>query len=193
MFSLIRRLQQEMCRLSANILNCLQLLTTPLSYAKEVVRKLNKDIRKDKIDMTITIDFPQKVKATSDIASHSNQVNIGYFILQKIYHDLRIKDFFERVTMNRKLTYDCNDINRFLSFARILDPQSMLATYDDLGIYYEKPDFDYHQIFRFMDILSDNYDGYLEHLFENSSRVVPRDISVCYFNCTNYYFETEQE
>ena len=72
-------------------------------------------------------------------------------------------------------------------------PQSKLGTYDELERYYEKPDFNYHQILRFMDILSDNYDEYIEHLFEISNSVVPRDTSVCYFDCTNYYFETEQE
>jgi transposase len=42
-----------------------------------------------------------------------------------------------------------------------------------------------------MDILTENYDEYISHLFKYSSRIVPRDTSVCYFDCTNYYFETE--
>lgn len=44
-----------------------------------------------------------------------------------------------------------------------------------------------------MDLLQAHFDDYLEHLFLNSCRVVKRNTSVCYFDCTNYYFESERE
>lgn len=59
--------------------------------------------------------------------------------------------------------------------------------------YYEQPDFNYVHILRTMDILEENYDKYISHLFNYSNRIVPRDTFVCYFDCTNYYFETECE
>ena len=43
-----------------------------------------------------------------------------------------------------------------------------------------------------MDVLSENYDKYIEHLFEKSNKVVKRDTSVFYYDCSNYYFEIEQ-
>jgi hypothetical protein len=49
---------------------------------------------------------------------------------------------------------------------------------DKLDIYYEQPSFGYQHILRFMDILEDGYDRYLEHLFENSENVLHRDTSV---------------
>jgi len=91
------------------------------------------------------------------------------------------------------VTFQCDTINRFLTFARILDPRSKLGTFDRLDSYYEKPSFEYQHILRFMDLLEDNYDGYLEHLFLNSANIIKRDTSLCYFDCTNYYFEIEQE
>ena len=91
------------------------------------------------------------------------------------------------------MTFQCDTINRFLTFARILDPRSKLGTFDRLDSYYEKPSFEYQHILRFMDLLEDNYDGYLEHLFLNSANIIKRDTSLCYFDCTNYYFEIEQE
>jgi transposase len=42
-----------------------------------------------------------------------------------------------------------------------------------------------------MDILEENYDEYIGHLFNYSNRIVPRDTSVCYFDCTNYHFKIE--
>lgn len=171
----------------------LAITSDPLTYAKEQVEIFNKEYKEGKIDMNFKVDFSEKLTATGDIVSKSAILNVGYFILQRIYHDLKIKDFFHEVQGNSKVTFDCNTINRFLTFARILDPRSKLGTFDRLDTYYEQPSFEYQHILRFMDLLEDNYDNYLEHLFINSGNVVKRNTSVCYFDCTNYYFESEDE
>lgn len=165
----------------------------PLAYANQMVKKANDEIKNKKIEMNIKIDFNEKVTPTSDIVSESNQLNIGYFILQKIYHDLNLSDFFHKISANKKITFNCNDIHRFLVFDRILDPASKLETLNHLHNFYEKPEFDYQHIMRYMDVLVEHYDEYLEHLFTNSNVITPRDTSICYYDCTNYYFETEQE
>jgi hypothetical protein len=165
----------------------------PLSYARRQVQKYNEEYKSGKTNMSFEIDFDEKLSPTNNTASKTNLLNIGYFVLQKIYQDLHIADYFNAVQPGYKATFPCDDINRFLTFARILSPQSKLGTFDKLDTYYEQPSFGYQHILRFMDILEENYDGYLEHLFTNSGNVVPRDTSVCYFDCTNYYFETEGE
>lgn len=165
----------------------------PLAYAQEQVLKFNQEYKEGKVDMSFKVNFNEKLTATTDTASKSVLLNVGYFILQKIYHDLKVQDFFADLQTSSKITFDCDTINRFLSFARILDAKSKLGTFDRLGSYYEHPSFEYHQLLRFMDILEENYDDYLEHLFLNSENIVKRNTSVCYFDCTNYYFEAEDE
>jgi transposase len=165
----------------------------PLAYAKRKVMEANEAQKNNKLSMNFEIDFDEKLTATEDKASKSNLLNTGYIILQKIYHDLAIADFFKSIETSHKATFSCNDINRFLTYARILDPESKLGTFDKMDTYYEQPSFEYHHILRFMDILEKNYDGYIEYLFKNSGNIVPRDTSVCYFDCTNYYFEIETE
>jgi transposase len=165
----------------------------PLSYARRQVLEYNEECKSGKIDMSLKIDFGEKLSFTGDTASKPNLLNIGYFVLQKIYQDLRVADFFGAVQADRKAAFPCNDINRFLAFARILEPESKLGTFDKLDTYYERPSFSCQHILRFMDILEENYDGYIEHLFKNSANVAARNTSVCYFDCTNYYFETEAE
>ena len=170
----------------------LKITNDPLSYARERIAKLNEEMaKKNKVTMEVTIDFNEKIKSTDNIVSSSNGLNIGYFILQKIYHDLAISSFFKKVTADSKITYEPDLINRFLIYARILEPDSKLGTYDRLHKYYELPEFNYVHILRTMDILDENYDEYISHLFNYSNRIVPRNTSVCYFDCTNYYFETE--
>ena len=165
----------------------------PLAYAKEQVDRMNKDYREGKIDLRLKIDFDEKLAPTEDMSSKSTALNVGYFILQKIYHELKLGEFFAGISDDRKVTFDLNTVNRFLVFARILDPMSKLGTFDRLDTYYEKPSFGYHHILRFMDVLNDNYDPYLEHLFVNSTNIVKRNTTVCYFDCTNYYFESETD
>ena len=93
----------------------------------------------------------------------------------------------------KKIKFDPYTILRFMIYARILDPGSKFHTWECLDNYYEKPSFDYHQIFRSMDVLNDNYGDYLKWVFEKSNSVVKRDSSVLYYDCTNFYFECEKE
>lgn len=171
----------------------LAITSDPLSYAKKQVEKFNREYKEGKIDMEFKVDFSRKLTATDNTSSRSELLNVGYFIPQQIYHDLHIKEFFHTVQAKHKATFDYNIVNRFLTFGRILDPRSKLGTFDRLDTYYEQPDFGYQHIERFLDVLEENYDPYLEHLFQNSENVVKRDTSVCYFDCTNFYFEIEQE
>ena len=171
----------------------LAITADPLSYAIQQVVEFNKDYKDGKLDLSIQFDFGEKLTATDDVASKSTVLNIGYFVLQRIYNDLRLKDFFREAGGKTKATFDCDTVNRFMTFARVLNPASKLDTFERLDTYYEQPSFDYQHILRFMDILEKNYDGYLEYLFQHSGNIIKRNTSVCYFDCTNYYFEIEHD
>ncbi len=172
----------------------LKITDDPLAYAKEQVKKYNEEYQKEKkVTLDIKIDFAEKIKACDEIFSKSTRLNVGYFFLQHIYHDLKIGDFFSEITKDRKIEFDPNLVNRFLTYSRILDPDSKLGAAQSLNNYFERPDFDYVHILRTMDLMAEHYDEYISHLFESSNKVVKRDTSVCYYDCTNYYFEIEQE
>ena len=102
----------------------LKVTDDPLAYAKELTAKYNDEMKNNKVTMEVTIDFDQKIKSSNDLVSSSNQLNIGYFILQKIYHDLAISSFFKKAIADSKITYDPNMINRFMTYARILEPNT---------------------------------------------------------------------
>lgn len=170
----------------------LKITDDPEAYVREEIRKWNEEYRVGRVSYDITADFNEKVPHSNDPASHSTWMNIGYFFLQDIMKYLRLKDFFSQVCSDRKITFDCYTVSRFLTYARILDPASKHATWDELSTYYERPDFDYQHILRFMDLLDDHYDDYLAWLFQNSNSVIGRDTSVLYYDCSNFYFECEQ-
>lgn len=164
----------------------------PLEYAKNEVKKMNEEYRSGRSEFIVTMDFNERIPSTDSPCSNSTSLNIGYLYLKDIYAKLNLSDFFKSVSSDRKITYDCNKICQFLTYARILDPASKYGTYDKLDTYYEKPQVEYQHMIRFLDILDRNSDQYLKHPFDNSENIVKRDTSVMYYDCTNYFFETEK-
>lgn len=172
----------------------LKITDDPLAYAKEQVKKYNEEYKKEnKVSLDLKVDFAEKIKATDAASSKSTQLNIGYFFLQYIYHELDIHSFFKHVTSDSKIEFDPDLVNRFMTYVRILNPDSKLGSHQNLQHYYEQPEFDYVHILRTMDILKDHYDEYISHLYEKSCSILNRDTSVCFYDCSNYYFETETD
>lgn len=165
----------------------------PLKYAISEVERYNKEAEKGNIVFNLTVKTNEKIINNGDIVSSSLCRNIGYFYLKDIYASLNLKDFFDKVCKGRKITYDPNLINMALVMLRVLDPGSKLYSQSKLSSLYGDVCFPYQHIPRFMDILEDNYDDYLSYLFDSSNNVIKRNTDVCYFDCTNFYFEKEEE
>ena len=172
----------------------LKITDDPLAYAKEQVKKYNEEYQiQNRMSLEIKVDFAEKIKAANAANSKSTLFNIGYFFLQQFYHDPDIGSFFRSATAGMKNEFDPNLVNRFLTYSRILHPDSKLGTYQNLDRYYEQPEFDYVHILRTMDILLEHYEDYISHFYNASCRIVKRDTSVCFYDCSNYYFEIESD
>ena len=171
----------------------LKITDDPLEYAKQRVKEYNENIKNSKVEYNITVNFDDKVINQGNTVSKSTCKNTGYFYLKELYSSLGISDFFDKVCSGRKIAFNPNMINMVLTFSRILDPGSKMHTLKNLTGFYGDFDFSHQDILRFMDILEENYDEYISHLFESSNKVIKRNTSVCYFDCTNFYFEKESE
>ncbi len=104
----------------------------PLEYAKNEVKKMNEEYRSGRSEFVVTMDFNERIPSTDSPCSNSTSLNIGYLYLKDVYAKLNLSDFFKSVSSDRKITYDCNKICQFLTYARILDPASKYGTYDKL-------------------------------------------------------------
>ena len=170
----------------------LKITDDPLSYAKEYVLQYNEKVNKtEKAELEIRLDFTERVKQSNKIASESTLKNVGYLYLQQLYNCLGIDKFFEEIAKERKISFNPDLVNRFLTYSRILDPDSKLGTYEKLDNFYEEPNFNYQHILRTMDILYENFDEYISYLFKQSNKIHKRNTAVCYYDCTNYYCEAE--
>ena len=163
----------------------------PLAYAKSEVERMNRE--RDLKGVTLYIDLKKKLAVSEDNTSKSTIKNIGYLFLDQIYKKMDIDSFIKLIFEDTKVAYDPTVIARVLAYDRIIDPGSKLHTVNNMHKYFEDPLFDHQHILRFMDVLYDHYDEYISFLYKASSKVIKRDTTICYYDCTNFYFEKERE
>jgi len=117
----------------------------------------------------------------------------GYLFLQRVYHDLGIDKICEKLSEGRKFEYDLDSILSRLVYGRIIFPASKIATYELSKKFFEQPRFEGHQIFRALDVIGEGMDFIQSELYKRSTKVAERNVGVLYYDCTNFFFEIEQE
>lgn len=172
----------------------LKITDDPLAYAKEQVAKYNEETKTNiELDMDVHLDFTEKVKSTGETVSASTSKNIGYLYLQRLYYQLEIDRFFNNIKRDRKFSFNPDLVNRFMTYSRILAPDSKLGSFEKLYTFYEEPEFDYQHIMRTMDLMYEHYQEYIEYLFKASGKILKRNTAICYYDCTNFYCEAESQ
>ena len=117
----------------------------------------------------------------------------GYLFLQDIYYDLRMKNTFRNIKNRYKFDFDIDAICSDLVYARVLDPGSKLSSYQTALKFMETPKYEMHDVYRALSILSKEMDLIQAECYKNSNFIVKRNNRVLYYDCTNYYFEIEEE
>ena len=121
------------------------------------------------------------------------QFNVGYLFLQKLYNQLRINDICKTIQDNYQFHFDLNEILSYLVFARIIYPSSKLETFKQCQNFIQAPAFKLHDEYRALSYIAQNMDFIQENLFNNSKKIIERNSRVIYYDCTNYYFEIDEE
>lgn len=119
--------------------------------------------------------------------------NVGYLFLQRIYHQLGLPSICQKIKKNSSFSYDLDSILSRLIYGRILFPSSKLSCYEQSMSLIEPPKFNLHQVYRALSVLSENADLIQAELYKRSKKVLKRSTGVLFYDCTNYFFETEQE
>ena len=117
----------------------------------------------------------------------------GYLFLQKIYHELGLQKICAEISKKYKFEYDLDDILSRLVYGRVLNPTSKLGTMEYAKKLIEQPKFELHQIYRALEVLAKENDFIQAELYKNSLKLSKRNDRILYYDCTNYFFEIEEE
>lgn len=128
---------------------------------------------------------------TKEIDENSNQKNLGYFVLKKIYKELEISTLLNQKQKELKIDFNLDDILSMLVNMRILKPGSKKDAYDNSNILFDKIDFSLDDVYRCLTYLSPLQQEIQKTIWKNTKDKYNRDTSKTYYDCTNYYFEIE--
>ena len=153
---------------------------------KEYINELNNEDKEE----ILKREYNPNKRITSGI---KRQFNVGYLFLQKLYTKLKINDICESIQDKYQFHFDLNEILSYLVYARIIYPSSKLETFKQCQNFIKQPKFKLHDEYRALSYIASNMDYIQENLFNNSKNVIERNSNVIYYDCTNYFFEIDDD
>lgn len=160
----------------------------PYAWAKGYIAELNRKEKEENRPVKI-------IRYQSRLIEKNEQIsfNGGYLFLQLLYYQLGLHKICKNITSRHKFTFDLNAILSRLVYGRILFPSSKLNTYEESKRLLEQPNFELQHVYRALEILAEESDFIQSELYKNSLSVSKRNDRILYYDCTNYFFEIEQE
>jgi len=156
----------------------------PIAFFSQKAAAMTAEKKKEK-SKTIVIDGSEKMDTNTD-----DILNVGYGILKHLYKELELDKFWNWKSRNLSVEFSVDQIFRLLVFSRILCPASKKGTFDNQNFYFEDfGDFSLDDIYHALDIICKNNEALQKWIFDHSEKLYDRDLSVSYFDCTNYYFD----
>ena len=161
-----------------------------LAWAKNEVKLETEKYKKEKEAKTVLIPFHADRQL-----DYEKQIFFrgGYLFLQYIYYQMHMDKICRKLKLKYKFKYDINAILSDLIYARILEPSSKRSSFKTASEFLEKPSYGLHDVYRALDVLGTECDLIQSEVYKNSHFLGSRNDKVLYYDCSNYYFEIEQE
>jgi len=160
----------------------------PIAWGKAYAKKLTEAERESY--RKVIIKRTQSKLIEKDIQTSFNG---GYLFLQQLYHQLGLHKICKEISNNYKFTFNLDSILSRLIYGRILFPSSKLNTYHESKNLLEQPNFEIQHVYRALEVIAKETDFIQSELYKNSLSVSKRNDRILYYDCTNYFFEIEQE
>lgn len=164
--------------------------TGVLAWANEQARLETERYKSEKEDALVMVPF------------HSNKLmdyhrqklfTGGYLFLQSVYYSLKMDSVCRKIKSRYKFEYDLNAILSDLIYTRVLEPSSKSSSFRAARQFLEPPTYELHDVYRALSVLSKELDFIQSEVYRNSFFLGSRNDRILYYDCTNYYFEIEQE
>lgn len=159
-----------------------------MAWAREEAKKETALYNQQKEQVSVT--FSQTARIPLD---EERLFNVGYLFLQQLCSELRLDNVCRNIRNRHKFNYDFHAILTDLIFARILSPSSKRSSFSFCHSLLEAPKYSLQNVYRALSVMAEESDYIQEELYRNSNFVHHRNSKILYYDCTNYYFEIEEE
>ena len=160
----------------------------PIEWAKAYVAELTRKEKEEKREVMVRYSPAKQIDK-----DEQKTFNGGYLFLQQIYHQLGLSKISKVISDKYKFTYNLDSVLSRLVYSRIIFSASKLATCEQSRLFMEQPEFELQHVYRSLEVLAKESDYIQSELYKNSLKICDRNKGILYYDCTNYFFETEQE
>jgi transposase len=160
----------------------------PIEWAKAYIGELNAQAKEG--NRKITAEFWANKQLPQNVQTLFNG---GYLFLQSIYHGLGLDEICRQISERYRFQYDLSAILSRLIYTRVMYPSSKMSSLEASRTLIEQPEFELAHIYRALDVIAKESDFIQERVYKNSLHLMDRNTAVLYYDCTNYFFETEEE
>ena len=164
----------------------------PYEWANAYVAELNRK-EKESVESTLMVPF----SPDADLDSNSRiKYKSGHLFLQKLFYQLGWNRISGMVKAGGDSEIPLNTILQMLLYTRILYPRSKKASwelYEDFLPAARAEKVQLHQVYRALDLIAENSDKIQEFVYKSTENHCKRNTDVLYYDCTNFFFEIENE
>lgn len=151
----------------------------PIAFYTDKVKKLNDEL---------------KEKSVKQIGEITPTKNLGYFLIKAMFDKLNLDNHIRLASSNKRFQFDLPDFIRTITYAQIINPGSKFKAFERvIPSLYGANEYSYDQILETIDFLGQDYESFIEILNHHINNLYKRNIKTTYFDCTNYYFEIDEE
>ena len=161
-----------------------------MAWAREQARLETQKYKEETEDAVVMIPFHSNRLLDYD---RKKLFNGGYLFLQSVYYGLKLDSVCRRIRNRHQFRFDLNAILSDLVYARILEPSSKSSSFQAAKRFLEPPSYELHDVYRALSVLAQELDFIQAEVYKNSFFFGKRNNRFLYYDCTNYYFEVEQE
>lgn len=158
----------------------------PIEWARQYAQKLTEEEKAGK--QKVKIELSPAARITP---GQSSLCSGGDLMLIPLYNQLGLPQICEAIAGSTKAKYNLNEILEALVVLRILCPCSKRNSFEFNKKRIRKTTFALEDVYRALSLLSAHIDDIQAAVWENSCKVMPRNTRVIYYDCTNYFFEIE--
>lgn len=178
------RTRQKLVKCLGNLDDLKKQHDDPVAYFSNLAKEKNQATKAER-HTTVKIDFTIKLSL-----GDNHVFNVGYGVLKLLYKELELDKFWELKTRSKKIKYDMELIFRLLVLSRVLYPGSKRDAFENKDKYFERiSGFTLDDVYHALDLIDEYQLEMQKWIYNRSNSIVKRDLSVSYFDCTNYYFD----